>query len=123
MTAGSVLLIEDSSEVRDFLREILARDGYEVKLADDGNRAWQIINSETFDLIISDLDLPGMNGEELFARMRERSIDTPVLFTSGVSMIKEKINMDGFSGCRILTKPFEIKEIEKAISDLMGEKL
>jgi DNA-binding response OmpR family regulator len=122
MTAGSVLLIEDSSEVRDVLTEILIRDGYKVKSADDGISAWKILNSESFDLIISDMDLPGMDGLELIANMRKNSIETPVLLTSGVNRIKKNAAWNDLARYRLLCKPFEIKEIRKAILDLTGEK-
>jgi DNA-binding response OmpR family regulator len=122
MTGGSVLLIEDSSEVRDVLTDILVKDGYKVKSAADGIRAWNILNSESFDLIISDTDIPGMDGLELIANMRKKSIETPVLLTSGVNRIKKNKARNDLSRCRLLCKPFEIKEIRKAILDLTGEK-
>lgn len=63
-----------------------------------------------------------MNGAELITKMRKNSIETPVLMTSGVNSIEKYGAGGALPGCRLLCKPFEIKEISKAIRDLTAEK-
>ncbi len=121
MQPGTVLLVEDSVEVRDVVAEILTRDGYSVSITSDGLSAWKMISSQYFDLVISDMGLPGMDGKELLRNMRKNSIKTPVLLTSGVR-IKEKIGCGTVSDCRLIYKPFEINEIKNAIFDLLKKK-
>jgi len=121
LKTGSVLLVEDSDEVRDLILEILAREGYEVKSTDNGLEAWEILNSETFDLIISDMDIPGMNGPQLFNKLRSDGVRTPVLLTSGVKLAQSGLNRSDSSRYRLLCKPFDINEIKKAISELLDE--
>ena len=122
LKTGSVLLVEDSGEVRDVVVEILTREGFKVKSADDGLAAWKMLNSESFDLIISDMDVPGMDGERLLANLRKKSVETPVLLTSGVSTAKVVLGKSDFPGYRLLHKPFEINEMKKAIAELIDEK-
>lgn len=116
--AGSVLLVEDSVEVREILAEILAQEHFAVVSAGDGLRAWELIKSRSFDLVISDLGLPGIDGGELLRKMRENSISTPVLLTCGVKA--KKITERGvFHHYSLIYKPFEINEIKTAIYDLL----
>jgi len=123
MASNSVLLIEDFPEVRDVVSEILACYGYDVTLADNGYEAWEKVNVRPFDLVIADLGLPDMDGEEFFRKMRRNSIKTPVLLTTGVDMKKSRIKWDDFSNYRLLLKPFNISEIETAISELLEKKI
>lgn len=121
MRAGTVLLVEDSIEVRDVVAEILTRDGYAVSTTCDGLSAWKMISSQHFDLVISDMGLPGMDGRELLRNMRKNSIKTPVLLTSGVR-ISENISCGDMADCRLIYKPFEINEIKNFIFDLLNKK-
>jgi len=121
LKTGSVLLVEDSDEVRDLILEILAGEGYEVRSTDNGSEAWEILNSETFDLIISDMDIPGINGPQLFNKLRSRGVRTPVILTSGVKLAQSSLDRSDFSRYRLLCKPFDINEIKKAITELLDE--
>jgi DNA-binding response OmpR family regulator len=121
LKAVSVLLVEDSGEVRDLILEILTREGYEVKSTDNGLTAWEILNSETFDLVISDMDIPGMDGPQLMQKMRSKSVRTPVLLTSGVKLAQSQLDRGDFPPYRLLCKPFGINEIKEAITELLDE--
>lgn len=123
MASKSVLLIEDSLEVRDVVSEILVCYGYNVTLADNGLDAWEKVNTNAFDLVITDMGLPDMDGEEFVRKMRRNSIKTPVLLTTGVDMKKSRIKWDDFSNYRLLLKPFNISEIKTAISELLEKKV
>lgn len=119
--AGSVLLVEDSDDVREFIVEILTGDGFAVSTARDGNAALNLINSRRFDLVICDIGLPDTDGEKLLKNMRTNSIDTPVLLISGIRMIEKK-NADDHRDYNFIYKPFEINEIKEAISGLLNRK-
>ena len=121
MQAGNVLLVEDSIEVRDLVAGILTHNGYTVSISCDGFNAWEMMTSNYFDLVISDLGLPGLDGKELLKNMRKNSIETPVLLISGVK-IGENSDLDVISNCRLIHKPFEINEIKNAVSSLLNKK-
>lgn len=122
MPAKSALLVEDSAEVREIIREILLKENYRVKSVSDGIKAWEMVNSRSFDLVISDLGLPGMGGDELLRNMRRKDIDTPVIITAGVEMHLSAVDKSRLSNYRIINKPFEVDEIKRIISDLVSEK-
>ncbi|UCC78319.1 MAG: response regulator [Candidatus Zixiibacteriota bacterium] len=117
--AASVLLVEDSDDVRDFVSEILTGEGFSVSTARNGLSAWSLISSRYFDLVISDMGLPDMDGEELLRNMRRNSIGTPVLLISGVRINEAKES--GFPDSQLIYKPFEVNEIKKAIFDLLNQ--
>jgi two-component system chemotaxis sensor kinase CheA len=66
-----VLVADDSTMARNLARVTLARAGYHVEIACDGAEAWERLASETFDLLVSDVDMPGLSGIELTRRVRE----------------------------------------------------
>ena len=68
---GSALIVEDEADVADTLRELLEREGFKVHLARDGSAALMALDREDFDLILSDLRMPGVSGPELHARLAE----------------------------------------------------
>ena len=119
MPVKSALLVEDSPEVRDVIREILIDENYRVKSAGDGLAAWELVKSESFDLVISDLGLPGMSGDELLINMRKRSIDTPVILTAGIELNKDDPGWKRLSNYRVINKPFRVDEIKRLISMLI----
>lgn len=122
MPAKSALLVEDSAEVREIIREILLSENYRVKSVSDGIKAWEMVNSQSFDLVVSDLGLPGMNGDELLRNMRRKEIATPVILTAGVEMNLSAEDKDRLSNFRVVNKPFELNELKKTISELISEK-
>ena len=122
MSGKSALLVEDSREVMEVIREILSSYEYSVRATADGLKAWEMINAELFDLVISDLGLPGMSGEELLRNMRKKSIDSPVIITAGIDLNTNDPRWKQLTNYRIINKPFGVEEIKGLISDLISEK-
>ncbi len=122
MSRGRVLIVEDVKEVRDVVGEIVTRFGYDINLAASGEDAWKMMKSDCFDLIISDIGLPRMRGDELLINMRNQSIETPVILTAGVDLSGSSINWDVLTNYKLLRKPFKLNEIKKNISDLLSSK-
>ncbi|WP_182870705.1 hybrid sensor histidine kinase/response regulator [Rhodopirellula sp. JC639] len=84
-TAGRTLLLaEDSVTTRVLLRNILESAGYEVTTAADGQQAWELIQERAFDILVTDIDMPRMNGFDLTAALRghEASADLPVVLVT-----------------------------------------
>jgi CheY-like chemotaxis protein len=78
-----VLLVEDEMAVRELLEEMLERNGYEVASAETGEQAELLASEQTFDLLLTDIDLPGMNGAQLSAALHERFPGLAVVLMSG----------------------------------------
>jgi two-component system sensor histidine kinase and response regulator WspE len=75
---GSVLVVDDSGTVRQMLRRTLLRAGYRVSIAEHGAEAWNLLQVDAFDLLVSDVDMPEMNGIELVEHVRGNSRLSPM---------------------------------------------
>ncbi len=92
VAAPRILVVDDSITTRTLERNILETHGYEVSIAADGKDAWDILQNETFDLIVTDIEMPQLNGFDLTKRIKdsERFEDTPVVIVSSLQKDEEK---------------------------------
>ena len=79
-----VLVVDDSEEVRSLMTFLLSSEGYAVSEASDGDEALKRIKAESFDVVVTDFQMPGLNGLELMTRAREQDDQTPVIIVSGL---------------------------------------
>lgn len=112
MENQKILIVEDDTDINHLLRRILARDGYEVVQAFSGTEAKLLLPMETPDLMLLDLMLPGMSGEELLVQIREElKLDIPVLVLSAKAGVETKVSILKGGADDYLTKPFEPEEV------------
>jgi CheY-like chemotaxis protein len=118
MTAArKILIVDDDPTVRSVVSEMLSELGHDVSTADSGEKGLRIFFKNKFDIVVSDYEMPGMNGVALSTRIKEWSPSTPVVLITGVG--KESIlSQETDSVDRILFKPFNLSEIDKAIRSL-----
>lgn len=118
---ANILVIEDSEDFRELLRMTLEFKGHTVRCAADGAEGLEAAREETFDLIISDLEMPILSGVEFVRRFRAASKEpTPVIVLSAANdELVHQALAAGASG--YVAKPFEpielLKEIEKYLGD------
>jgi DNA-binding response OmpR family regulator len=121
MPSKSILIVEDEKDVRDVLAEIVAMFGYEITVLSDGDEAWKEVASAKYNLIITDLGLPGLDGGELVTAMRLNGIMTPVLIIAGVNSEKSGVDCGKVANCAFIQKPFKIGDIEDKIKELLRD--
>ena len=111
----SILLVDDNDLVRAMALEVLMDAGYDVVACGDGARALEQVAGRRFDLLLTDVGLPGISGRALADIVRERHPGIPVLFITGYAENSE--NRDEFLGERMsmLPKPFNLNELLRAI--------
>lgn len=102
---GCILLVEDDETFRSFLRTILEDDGYEVKIAGDGIKGLRLLRQENFDLVISDLKMPGMGGLELFRETRNDPSPPQFIFLTAFGRVDEAVAAMKEGAVDFLTKP------------------
>ena len=78
-----VLAVDDNAELRRLISLYLRRHGYEVSLAENGLQAWRMFRRAPYDLVITDLQMPVMDGAALLARIKALSPETPVVIVTG----------------------------------------
>jgi DNA-binding response OmpR family regulator len=113
MTGGAakILLIEDEADIAEGIRMNLVQEGHEVRVVDRGDRALTEALGGGYDLLILDVMLPGMDGVELCARLREAGQRVPVLFLSALGDTEDRIHGLRAGGDDYLPKPFDLHEL------------
>lgn len=115
-----ILLAEDEEAMRTYLARALENAGYEVKSVDRGTAAIPLLESERFDLLLSDIVMPEMDGIELAQRCAEISPSTKVMFITGFAAVTLKANREA-PQARVLSKPFHLRdlvlEVERVFAD------
>src|ERR1035437_8121025 len=86
-----ILIVDDELSMREFLSILLEREGYEVAVAGNAEEALRQIDSSLFDLVISDVQMPGLNGIELLARIKQVSPETAVLMVTAFSTAEQAV--------------------------------
>jgi two-component system cell cycle sensor histidine kinase/response regulator CckA len=118
---GRILLVEDEDSVRAFAVRALTSRGYTVVEADSGERALEVIESdkEGFELILSDVVMPEMDGPTLLRELRKRGIKTKVIFVSGYAEDAFEKNLEGQTDFAFLPKPFSLKQLVEKVKEVM----
>ena len=113
-----VLYAEDEQALSMAVAEILKMEGYEVHAVHDGDAASSALESGFFDIVVLDVMMPGKDGFEVLASMREKGIMTPVLMLTAKASIEDRVNGLGLGADDYLGKPFEMKELVARIDAL-----
>lgn len=113
-----LLVVEDEEALCRSIAEGLRLDGYEVDTCGDGREALELCSVEPYDLILLDLNLPGMDGMEVLRRFRRDNSSTCVLILSARGQIGDKVQGLDSGANDYLTKPFQFEELEARIRSL-----
>jgi two-component system cell cycle response regulator CpdR len=105
-----ILLAEDEEAMRAYLARALENAGYAVTAVDRGTAALPLLEAEHFDLLLSDIVMPEMDGIELAQRCAEVSPSTKVMFITGFAAVTLKANRDA-PQARVLSKPFHLRDL------------
>jgi two-component system response regulator TctD len=116
-----ILLVEDNRELSGWLARTL-RDRYAVECALDGEDADHRLRTHRYDLVILDLALPRMDGEELLRRLRRRDAETPVLVLTATNTLTGRVGALDDGADDYMVKPFEVEELEARIRVLLRRK-
>ncbi len=122
--AKTVLLVEDDDVVRQLTVEVLEEFGYQVQAMRDGPSALGVLRDGTpFDLLMSDIGLPGMDGRELVEAARRLRPTLPVLFASGYNereLLEEVRARDTGAPTDSIVKPYDLNLLATRLSELAG---
>jgi len=119
-TAGLILLIEDNRGIAEMVGEFLERRGYGLDYAADGPTGLRLATTNSYDVIVLDLMLPGLDGLELCRRLRnDEKKSTPVLMLTARDTLEDKLVGLDAGADDYLVKPFEIRELEARVRALI----
>jgi CheY-like chemotaxis protein len=114
-----VLFVEDNALVREIICELLAESGRDVMAVSSGEDAAQAYRDYTFDLVVTDVSLPGMSGLDLVRELKRLNPDVPVILASGYPLQFEQGRFG--SKVRTITKPFDSEQLEALIGELNSD--
>ena len=114
-----ILLAEDEEAMRTYLARALENAGYEVTAVDRGTAAVPLLEREHFDLLLSDIVMPEMDGIELAQRCAEISPETKVMFITGFAAVTLKASQEA-PQAKVLSKPFHLKDLVLEVDRVFG---
>ena len=117
-----LFIVEDEKEICDTVAKSLYDAGYEVDTCYDGEEALAGILTENYDLVVLDLNLPGMDGMEILKELRQENEETKVLILSARGQIADKVEALDAGANDYMEKPFHLQELEARIRSLTRRK-
>ena len=119
MAERKILLVEDEQKIAVTLKLGLAENGYEVDVAYDGKIGLKLFESHRYDIIVLDINIPGINGYELCKIIRFKNTQVPVIMLTAMSALSDKIEGYDAGADDYIIKPFEFKELLMKIRVLL----
>ena len=116
-----VLVVDDEGAIRDLLSKTLALAEYDVDLAPDGRTALERLRIISYDLLITDLKMPGVDGLTVIREARRLKADIPVIIITGFSTEASAIEAVNLGVSGYLTKPFRVPRVLAAAAKALGE--
>lgn len=125
MASYRLLLVDDDLQVLDVLHEMLHLKGYQVLPVSDGKEALVLIETQSFDLVITDMKMPSVNGLDIVRKVKQISPDTPVMMITGwgdeVDGMGEK-ELSALGIDLLLSKPVQWADLISAVSKLLSRR-
>lgn len=114
-----ILLAEDDQVMREYLTRALERSGYAVSAVDRGTAAIPLLETEHFDLLLTDIVMPEMDGIELAQRAADMAPDLRVMFITGFAAVTLKAGKT-MPQARVLSKPFHLRDLVLEVDRMFG---
>lgn len=114
-----ILVVDDEASIREFMEIFLKKEGYEVTLAEDGAKAKDVLTKKSFEMVISDLQMPNMTGMELLKHAREAYPETVFVMMTAFGTLENAVEAMKVGAYDYLTKPCKIDEVRLVINNAL----
>ena len=118
---ANVLIVDDDDAVRGILLDLLS-DRYQCNTASTAEEAFQYLEIENYDAVLTDIAMPGLTGVELMKRVQLKDLDTPVILISGKNDEQDSEALIKLGAFAYLSKPFSLDEIEYIVDRAVGSR-
>jgi two-component system, NtrC family, response regulator PilR len=118
----SILVVDDEQGMRDFLKIMLKKEGYQVQTAGNGETALSTLKEGSFDLVISDIRMPGISGLDLLGSIKEQLPDVPVIMITAFASPDDAVIAMKNGAFDYISKPFNIEEIKSVVESATSRK-
>ena len=119
---ASILVVDDELSMREFLKILLEKEGYRVTTAAEGKAALALAEKNAFDLMISDIRMPGMSGLDLLSRIKQLQTDIGVIMITAFASPDDAVAAMRNGAFDYITKPFNVEEIKTIIRAVLKKK-
>jgi CheY-like chemotaxis protein len=122
MRRALILVVDDEEAVRELIADVLGGHGYEVELATDGHDALRRCEQGRYDLILSDLRMPQMDGAALYQALQDKygSAMPRMIFVTGQAHALDYAGFLGMAAVPVVAKPFTVEDLRKAVTQVLG---
>ncbi|MGD0845645.1 MAG: sigma-54 dependent transcriptional regulator [Geobacteraceae bacterium] len=117
-----ILVVDDELSMREFLSILLEREGYATRLAENAESALQLLESEDFALVISDVNMPGLDGIRLLERIKKLTPETAVLLITAFSTAEQAVEAMKLGAYDYIAKPFKVEEIKVLVRNALEKR-
>jgi DNA-binding NtrC family response regulator len=120
--SARLLIVDDKEQMRDVLQKFLAAEGYRIETAANGKEALEKITRQNFSLILSDIKMPGMDGDELLAEILKRDSEAVVILMTAFGSIEAAVSAIKRGAADYISKPFQMDEVVLRIGRALKER-
>ena len=117
---AKIILAEDDNDMRRFLAKALQNAGYDVISFDNGLAAYQRLREEPFELLLTDIVMPEMDGIELARRASELDPDIKIMFITGFAAVALNADSAAPRNAKVLSKPVHLRELVNEVQKLLA---
>ncbi len=117
-----ILAVDDEESIREFLEIMLKKEGYEVTTAEDGAKAIELLKKKSFDMVISDMQMPNVTGMELLKHVKDNYPDLVFMIITAFGTTESAVEAMKLGAYDYITKPFKIDEVRIVISNALRSK-
>jgi DNA-binding response OmpR family regulator len=119
-SSNRILFVDDNIEVREAVPKVLARSGYHVDVAEDGEAGWEAMQASRYDLLITDHKMPKLTGVELVKKLRFARMELPVILASAALPVEALDRDPSLQIAAVLLKPFTVDELLETVRTILG---
>ena len=119
---ASILVVDDESGIREFLKIMLEREGYEVSCATDGKEAIDLFKEQKYDVVLADIRMPKVDGFELMTRIKEISPETSVIMITAYASFESAVKSMKEGAYDYIAKPFNVDEVKITVKNALQKR-
>jgi DNA-binding NtrC family response regulator len=117
-----ILVVDDEEGARELFYTILSDEGYEVSLAVNGEDALSHMKSASFDLVVTDIKMPGMDGLQLLQEIRKTGSKADVIMVTAYGEVESYLKAMSLGAAEYINKPIRIKELKRIVHKVLSER-
>lgn len=119
--AEKLLIVEDEDTLCESLKRVFTKEGYETDIADSAEAAFDLLKDKTYDLIITDIILPGISGIELLSRYKKQNPEQKVVIMTAYASMETAVEALKAGACDFIIKPIMHDEMKRVVKKALSK--